>query len=168
MGVALSTLGVRVSYAFSATAGSTERPTADYVILGDIKEVPDFNPAPDSIEVTPLINAEYKTYVQGLKDLGSNLVFTANFTKELLNEYNKESTGVTAEYESGKKMWLQIDHPQLDESLFVNVAPSKIGLNSMSVNSALEVSLHFTPLGEPIWAEKATYKQNSSSSDTII
>lgn len=168
MGVALSTLGVKVSYAFSETAESTERPTTDYVILGDIKEVPDFNPAPDSIEVTPLINAEYKTYVQGLKDLGSDLAFTANFTKELLNEYNKSSDGVIAQYEGGKKMWLQIDHPKLEESLFVNVAPSKIGLNSMSVNSALEVSLHFTPLGEPIWANKATYKQNSSSSDTII
>lgn len=170
MGVALSTLGVEVSYAFGIT-----RPTSGYTILGDIKEVPDFNPSPDTIEVTPLINTQYKTYVQGLKDLGGDLAFTANFTKALLDEYNDASNGILAKYEAGlnasdgngEKMFLCINHPHLPQSLFINVAPSPIGLNSMSVNSALEVTLHFTPLDEPIWAEDPTYAQDGSNKKII-
>lgn len=158
MGVALSTLGVAVGYAFETTSGT--RPTTGYTILKDIKEVPDFNPAPDTIEVTPLINQEYKTYIQGLKDLGGDLAFTANFTQELLDAYNTDSTGIIAQYESGKAMWLVIDHPKLDKSLFINVAPSKLGLNSMSVNSAMEITLHFTPLDEPVWGADATFEND--------
>lgn len=154
MGVALTTLGVKVSYAFGTT-----RPTSGYKVLSDVKEVPDFNPAPDTIEVTPLINTEYKTYVQGLKDLGGDLAFTANFTQELLDAYNTTSTGIIAQYEAGGSMWLAIDHPKLENSLFINVAPSKLGLNSMSVNSAMEITLHFTPLGEPVWAVDPIYEE---------
>lgn len=157
MGVALSTLGVKVGYAFGASETDKTRPATGYKVLEDIKEVPDFNPSPDSIEVTPLINTEYKTYVQGLKDLGGDLAFTANFTQELLDAYNDASTGIIAQYEEGKLMWLVIDHPKLETSLYINVAPSKLGLNSMSVNSAMEVALHFTPLGEPVWATDPTY-----------
>ena len=156
MGVALSTLGVAVGFAFGAK-DSTARPTTNYTIITDIKDVPDFNPAPDTLETTTLINEQYKTYIHGLKDLGGDLAFTANFTQELFNLYETASTGILARYKSGLPMWLVIDHPVLTKSLFVNVAPSPLGLNAMSVNSVAEVTLHFAPLGEPIWDADATF-----------
>lgn len=161
MGVAISTLGVAVGYAF----GTNEtRPTTGYKILKDVREVPDFAPTPDSIEVTPLINEEYKTYIHGLKDLGGDLAFLANFTQELFDEYETPTTGIMAQYNSGSKMWLVIDHPKLSKSLFINVAPSSLGLNAMTTNSGTEVTLHFAPLGEPEWAEDVEFTNESRKS----
>lgn len=156
MGVAISTLGVAVGYAFGV-AGSTARPTTDYKILVDIKNVPDFNPTPDSIEVTPLVNEQYKTYIHGLKDLGGDLAFTANFTQELFDEYETGTSGIMAQYNSGKPMWLVIDHPKLSKSLYINVSPSSLGLNAMDVNNVTEVTLHFAPLNEPKWEADPTF-----------
>lgn len=156
MGVALSTLGVAVGFAFG-TKGSTTKPSTGYTIIKDIKDVPDFNPAPDTIETTTLINTQYKTYIHGLKDLGGDLAFTANFTQELFDLYETATTGIMAQHNAGLPMWLVIDHPVLTKSLFVNVSPSPLGLNAMSVNSVAEVTLHFAPLGEPIWDADVTF-----------
>ena len=157
MGVALSTLGVAVGYAFTIDTETNTRPTTGYKILVDIKDVPDFNPTPDTIEVTPLVNEQYKTYIHGLKDLGGDLAFLANFTQELFDEYETGTSGIMAQYNSGRHMWLVIDHPKLSKSLYINVAPSSLGLNAMAVNSATEVTLHFAPLGEPVWADDPTF-----------
>ena len=170
MSIALSTLGVAVGYAFSAKPTSAQtledvRPkgsNATYTLLKDIKDVPDFNPAPDTIEVTPLINEEYKTYIHGLKDLGGDLAFLANFTQELFDAYNA-SNGIIANAKT-QLMWLQIDHPQLTKSLFINVSPAPLGLNAMSVNSAMEVTLHFAPLSEPVWDSHVKFENDPRKS----
>lgn len=159
--VALSTLGVKVSYAFGVK-GSTVAPTSSYRVLREIKDVPDFNPTPDSIEVTPLINTQYKTYIHGLKDLGGDLAFLSNFTQELFDLYNNETSGIMAQYNEGLPMWIAIDHPKLTKSLFINVAPSPIGLNAMSVNTVMEVTLHFAPLGEPEWKADPVYADEAA------
>ena len=52
--------------------------------------------------------------IDGLKDLGGALTFTANFTQELYDLYNGES-GITAEWETAKEAekegapWLSAD-----------------------------------------------------------
>lgn len=157
MGVALSTLGVAVGYAFTTDTETNTRPTTGYKILVDIKDVPDFNPTPDTIEVTPLVNEQYKTYIHGLKDLGGDLAFLANFTQELFDEYETATSGIMAQYNSGRHMWLVIDHPKLSKSLYINVTPSPLGLNAMAVNSAAEVTLHFASFGELVWADDPTF-----------
>ena len=82
MGVAINTAGVTVGYAVEATAGT--RPTTGYTVIPDIKSVPELNPSPETLESTNLMETEYKTYIEGLKDLGGALSFTANLTKELI------------------------------------------------------------------------------------
>ena len=81
MGVALNTAGVTVGYAVEASAGN--RPTTNYIEIPDIKEVPEMNPEPETLETTVLKETEYKTYIEGLKDLGGALSFLANYTEEL-------------------------------------------------------------------------------------
>ena len=81
MGVALNTAGVTVGYAVEASAGT--RPTTNYIEIPDIKEVPEMNPEPETLETTVLKETEYKTYIEGLKDLGGALSFLANYTEEL-------------------------------------------------------------------------------------
>lgn len=160
MAIAITSIGARVSYAFEASRDAG-KPTSGYKRLPQIKEIPEMNPTPDTIETTSLDNDEYRTYVDGLKDLGGALTFTANFTQELYDLYNGEdgiiNTWKTAK-EEGRRMYLCIDIQGLSESCYLSVTPSKLGMPAASVNSVMEVSLYFTPTGEPEWATDPSYE----------
>ena len=153
MAIAISSIGAKVSFAFETEAGT--RPDTGYTKLPGIKEIPEMNPTPDTLETTSMDNLEYRTYIDGLKDLGGALAFTANFTQELYNLYNDPTTGIIKKWDeaklAGKAMWLCIDINGLDKSCYLSVTPSKLGMPAASVNSVLEVSLYFTPAGEPLW-----------------
>ena len=153
-GIALSTAGVSIGFAVEATAGT--RPSTGYTRIHDIKEVPDFNPEPETIEATDLEETEYKFYVAGLKDVGGALGFLANFTQALQTQWGE----IMEEYEtasaSGKRMWFEIKHPKLAKSVFFPGEPSAMGLPSMSVSSVLETTLYITPTGAPVWETKTT------------
>ncbi len=153
-GIALTTAGVTLGYAVETEAGT--RPTAGYTVIHDIKEVPDFNPEPESLETTDLEATEYKTYTEGLKDVGGALGFLANFTQQLQDAWGALVKAADTAEASGKKTWFAITHPKLTEAVFFTGKPSKMGLPSMSVNSVLETTVYITPTGEPQWAAKIT------------
>lgn len=160
MAIAISSIGIKVSYAFEAVAGT--RPTTGYIHLDGLKEIPELNPAPDTLETTTFDNLEYKTYINGLKDLGGALEFTANFTQVLFDKWNG-SDGVMGQYNTniaaGKAMWLCIDIPKIDKACFLTCEPSPIGVPGAATNEVLEVTLSITPTGEPTWDEKPTYAE---------
>ena len=160
MAINLSTAGIKLLYAVETNAGT--RPTSGYTRIRGIKSTPSLNPAPDTLETTTLDETEYKTYIDGLKDLGGALTFTANFTQELYDLYNG-ADGIMKEWETaraeGKAMYLCIDIKGLDNSCYLSVIPSKLGIPAASVNSVMEVSLYFTPAGEPEWAEDPSYAE---------
>ena len=110
MSIAITSIGAKVSFAFETEKGV--RPTTGYTKLPEIKEIPEMNPTPDTLETTSLDNLEYKTYVDGLKDLGGALSFTANFTQDLYDLYNGEN-GIVKSWETaksaGKAMYLCIE-----------------------------------------------------------
>lgn len=159
MAIAISTIGVKVSYAFETTAGT--RPTSGYKIIPQIKSTPSFNAQPETIETTSFDNLTNKTYINGLKDLGGAMEFTANFTQELYNMWNNSTSGVIKQYNtakaSGKGMWIAVDIPGLSDSAFLPVEPTELGMPELSVNSVAEVSVFFTPVGDTVWAEDPTY-----------
>jgi hypothetical protein len=153
MGIALSTAGVTVGYATESTVGT--RPTTGYKIIPDIKEIPEMNPEPETLETTTLAATEYKTYIEGLKDLGGALSFTANYTTELETEWSALVTAYTTAKTSGKSIWFEVKHPQLTKSVFFTGQPSAMGLPGMSVNSVLETNLYITPTNAPVWETKS-------------
>jgi len=150
MAVALNTLGVSVSWAVEATAGT--RPTTGYTVIPNIKEVPEMNPSPETLESTDLSQTEYKTYVEGLKDLGGALSFVANFNDDLSTKWDALMTAYNGA--EGKAIWFEIKHPKLAKAVYFTGQPSAMGLPSMSVNSILETNLYITPTNAPIWANK--------------
>lgn len=160
MAIAITSIGIKVSYAFELTKG--ERPTTNYKVIPQVKEIPEMNPQPDTIETTSFDNLEYKTYTDGLKDLGGVLDFTTNFTQELYDLW-QGSGGVMEQWKSsqeeGKAMYICIDIPGLKESCYLAVNPSNLGLPASTVNTVMEATLHFTPIGEPIWADDPTYAE---------
>lgn len=143
----LSTAGMTLQYAVETSAGT--RPTSGYTIIPEIKSMPSFNPAPNTIDSTTLQETEYMTYVQGLKDLGGALEYTANLTEDLIEMWE----GLLEEYdtaaESGLAMWFAVVHPKLTKATFFTGTPSNIGLNEATVGSMAETTLYITPTNEP-------------------
>lgn len=154
MGVALSTAGVTVGYAVETTAGT--RPTTGYIEIPDIKEVPEMNPEPDTLETTTLKETEYKTYIEGLKDLGGALSFLANFTSELETKWTALVDAYKTAKTDGKSVWFEVKHPSLEKSVFFTGQPAAMGLPAMAVNGVLETNLYITPTNAPAWQTKST------------
>lgn len=149
-----STAGMWLGYAAEATAGT--RPTTGYTKIPEVKSIPSFNPAPETIESTTLEETEYKTYVKGLKDLGGALEFGANMTDDLSTAWDTLLSTFDTTVAAGKKVWFCIVHPKLAEATYFTGDPSGIGLNEASVGSMAETTLYITPTGAPIRAAKPT------------
>ena len=153
MAIAITSIGIKVSYAFESTAGT--RPTTGWKVIPQIKEIPELNPSPETLETTSFDNLKYKTYIDGLKDPGGTLDFLANLTQELYTMWQDPTDGVMKQWATAKAankaMYLCIDIPGISESCYISVIPSDLGLPSASVNTVLEITLHFTAEGEPEW-----------------
>jgi hypothetical protein len=150
----LSTAGVHLKYAVEVTAGT--RPTSDYIDLPGVKSTPSLNPAPEALDSTTLNETEWKTYVQGLKDLGGALEFTFNLTEELLEVWETLVTAATAAKVSGKSTWFMIDIPGLTKAFYFRGDPADAGLPAIEVNSVLETTMFITPTGAPVMEAKPT------------
>lgn len=125
------------------TAGLTLR--VGETTVKQVKTMPNFNPAPNTIDVTPLDETEAVRYVPGLKDLGGALEFTANATKESIEAWNTVATTTT-------EQTVTISHPASGLSISFKGIASPAGLNGASVNSALETSFYITPTSAPKWS----------------
>lgn len=160
----LSTLGIQLGYAVESVAG--ENPTSGYVELEGIKSTPSLNPSPDTIETTTLNEREYKTYVDGLKDLGGALEFNFNLTEELIEKWGK----LMAAYETAKRsnlsVWFVICVPGLSKAYYFTGNPSEMGLPETAVNEALEITNYITPTGAPITDNKPTDDWVNDSEDS--
>lgn len=150
----LSTIGVQLHYCVETTAG--ERPTTGYTRVYGIKSTPSLNPAPDTLETTTLDELEYKTYVDGLKDLGGALEFTFNLTQDLVTKWDALMTAYAAGKADGKKTWFAIVVPGLEDAFYFPGNPSAMGLPETAVNSVLEITNYITPVGAPVKAAKPT------------
>lgn len=154
MGIAVNTAGVTFGYAVETTKGT--RPTTGYKLIPDVKEIPEMNPEPETLETTTLAETEFKTYIEGLKDLGGALSFLANFTEELEEVWGELVEAYKTAIASGLATWFEIKHPKLEKSVFFTGQPSAMGLPAMSVNSVLETNLYITPTNAPTWETKST------------
>lgn len=154
MGIAMSTAGITLGYAVETTAKT--RPTTGYKIIPDLKEIPEMNPEPETLESTTLSETEYKTYIEGLKDLGGALSFLANFTTELEEAWGDLVTAYETAKASGKSIWFEVKHPQLEKSVFFTGQPAKMGMPGATVGSIYETNVFITPTNAPAWEAKST------------
>ena len=153
MGIAISTAGVTFGYAVEATKGT--RPTTGYIVIPDIKEIPEMNPEPETIETTTLAETEFKTYIEGLKDLGGALSFLANYTTELETAWSALVTAYKTAQAAEKSVWFEVKHPKLEKAVFFTGQPSAMGLPAMAVGNVLETNLYITPTNAPAWEAKS-------------
>lgn len=152
-----STAGMYLAYCTETTAGT--RPTTGYVQIPEIKSMPSFNPAPDTIDSTTLLETEYRTYVEGLKDLGGALEYGANLTADLITAWEACNSAHDTAAADGKATWFAVVHPKLEKAVFFQGDPSPLGLNEASVGSMAETTLYVTPNSAPEWQTKPTLSQ---------
>ena len=142
MALELSTAGVSLKYCVETTAGT--RPTASYTAVPNIKETPDFNPEPSTLEVTDLSDTVWKRYIAGLKDPGGALSFTANLTSTFKTAWETLVSAYETGIASSKATWFEINVPTVGSFYFAGI-PSELGINGMSVDAVAEVSVYITP-----------------------
>ena len=143
----LSTAGIQLLYAVESTAGT--RPTTGYTRIYGVKSTPSLNPSPETLETTTLDETEYKTYIDGLKDLGGALEFTFNLTQDLIDTWDALMTAYETGKATGKATWFTIVVPGLTESFYFTGNPSNMGLPETSVSSVLEITNYITPTNAP-------------------
>ena len=153
MAIDLSTAGIKLYYAVEATAGT--RPTAlvDYTQIQGLKEIPEMNPSPESLETTTLDATEYKTYINGLKDLGGALGFTFNLTQAFVTAWEALITAHLAgmALNPDKETWFAIRVPGITKDLFFKGIPAELGMPGVAVNAVLEHTAYITATGEISW-----------------
>lgn len=152
MSIRLSTAGITLKYAVETTKGT--KPTTGYTEVPEIKEIPEINPEPSTLETTTLKETEYKTYIDGLKDLGGALTFVANLTDDFKTTWEEIMSKYETAKEGGKAVWWLIDIPGITEGCYFTGNPSNLGVPGASVDSVLEVNVYITPTNAPTWAEK--------------
>lgn len=150
----LSTAGMSLQYAVETTKGT--RPTSGYKTIPEVKTMPSFNPAPNTIESTTLAETEYTTYVKGLKDMGGALEYGANLTEDLITFWDALMSEYEAAEKEDKAMWFAVVHPKLTKATYYNGEPSPLGLNDMDVGGMAETTLYITPNSPPIMEAKPT------------
>lgn len=153
MALEISTAGVTLKYVAETTAGT--RPTSGYVTVPNIKETPDFNPEPNSLEVTDLSDLVYKRYILGLKDPGGAISFTANLTSAFKTAWGTLTSAYATAKAAGKAIWFEIKVPSIGSFYFAGI-PSDLGINGMQVDAVAEITVYIAPNQIEGWGTSST------------
>ena len=144
----LSTAGIRIGVAYESTSGT--RPTSGYTNIPNPKSIPSMDDAPSLLDATSLNATKYKTYVQGLRDLGGgDIAITFNYTQAWCDLWDTMVATNEANKATNKRTWLVFYIPGIDDSFFMPVDIVPRGNPGAEVDSVLETTGHFIPIGEP-------------------
>ena len=147
-GIDLSTAGIRIGIATEASAGS--RPTSGYKNIPGPKSIPAMDDAPSLLDSTSLNATKYKTYIQGLRDLGGgDIGITFNYTQSFCTVWDAIVSANETAKASGKRSWLTFYVPGVSDAFFIPVDIVERGNPGAEVDAVLETTGHFIPVGEP-------------------
>ena len=143
--VDLSTAGIRFGYATEATSGT--RPTTGYVNVPHPKEIPDLSPEPNALDTSHLNIAAggFKTYIEGLKDMGGALAITIGMSAQLLTSWNAIVESAKTALAEGKRTWFVFYHPALEDSFFMAAEPSRLDFPGASVDEVWDATVYIMP-----------------------
>lgn len=164
MGIPISTIGLKISWAVETTAGA--RPTTGYKVIHNLKEFPDTNPSPNTQDATTFDNLVNTSYVNLLTDLGGALTITANLNNELIEEWGELVSAYETASGSGKNIWMCVDIPKIDTSFYYPIEPAKIRLSGVTANALAEQSLYITVIDDAEEGEKPTYAEAAAMNES--
>lgn len=146
----LSTAGIRFGYAIETTAGT--KPST-FINVPHPKEIPDMNQAPNALDTSHL-NIEaggFKTYIEGLKDMGGSIEITIGMSATLLTAWNTMCESAATALATGKETWFTFYHPSLTQGFFLKGIPSKLNFPSASVDAVWDATVYIVPTSVDGW-----------------
>ena len=129
----LSTNGIKIYYASETTAET--KPTSGWTEIPDVVSIPAIGSTPDTIEITPLSETEYKRYIKGLKDTGAQQL-TGNMTTGFVEGWNTLQSAYDTAKQGGKSIWYAVIHPEFEKAFFFTGEPYDIPLPAAGSNQA--------------------------------
>ena len=153
MALEISTAGILLKYAAETTAGT--RPTTGYTTLPNIKSTADFNPEPNTLEVTDLSDLVWKRYIEGLRDPGGAMSFTANLTSAFKTAWETLVTSYSTAFASSKLVWFEIMVPTIGSFYFAG-KPAELGINGYETDAVAEINVYITPNKIEGWGTSST------------
>lgn len=151
MALEFNTIGVQLKY---AVATSASRPTSGYTAIPDVKAIPEIQLSPSQLEVTNLVD-QYKRYIPGVKDPGSDFNATANMTASLKTVWASLCSAASAAWVSGYSTWFEVSIPNFDSFFFAGL-PVDLGMSAQGVDAVEEANLHIIPNQIAGWATAST------------
>lgn len=141
MAIELSTAGVSVKWVTESVAGT--RPTSGYTAIPGVKSIPDLNPEPAQLDVTPLDETKYHRYIPGLQDLGGSIGLTCNYYADLITGWGNMITAYNTAKAAGKALWIEIAIPG-QNSWYFEAVPTPLGFGGAEVDAVLETTAYLT------------------------
>ena len=155
-GIALTSIGAKVSFAQETTKGV--RPTSGYTHVQGFSQVPETSGAPEALETTTLDNKKNKSYTQGLNDTSDTLPFTARLSQKFYDDYTAQYEAYVKAKEAELGTWCCVDIPGLNKSVFIPVELQAIGMPGFGTNQVIDVTINMTLAGDIEFAADPTYK----------
>lgn len=156
MGQALSTLGIRLFYAIGTSTSTDvkDAPKSGWKELPDPYKLPKTSAAAESHDASTLNNKKYKTFAQGLIDVGGSLPFEFNMNDDTYTAWNTMLTEWEAVKDQNYPVWFYTVHPVFSKVGAFAGTPSIMGQPESNTNDVWRVETSVTPTGEPGWVEK--------------
>lgn len=161
---AVSTAGMLLACAVETKAG--ERPTTGYLVVPEVKGMPDFGTAPESIDTTILLATKNTTSISGLTDFSSALAYGVNYTDELVDEWKKYIDMYQQAIAEGLAMWWTVVHFKLKYANYFPGEPAPLGMGSASVNGVMESSVYIFASGDVEQHEKPTLAPETEQAES--
>lgn len=149
----LSTAGIKVGYGVETTAGT--QPTS-FTEIPDITSIGSVNPEPQTIDVTPLSEPEWRRYIDALKDVGGAIPFGANLTETFMTAWDNLVSEAKTAKEGGKGVWFVFYIPGFSKSFALVGNPSALGFDGAEVGNALQTTAYVTPTNIKGFVDKVT------------
>ena len=150
----MSTAGATLQYAVEATQGV--RPTTGYKIIPGCTSTPDFNPAPETLDVTDLSDEEYRRYIPALKSVGESMAFGFNLSTSMRTAWGNLVTTFETAFAAEKSVWFAVVHTRDPEAYYFNGEPVKLGMGAMNVGEVRVMDAYIVPNKIEGWAVKPT------------
>ena len=146
----LSTAGIGLGYAVETTAGTKP---SEFTKIPGAKSLPEVNPEPETMETTTLDEIDFKTYIDGLKDVGGSLAIGFNMTKQLETLWPTIVEANETAKSAGKSTWFEFYVPGLTNGFFFRGNPAPLGFGGAEPNGVFEISAYVTPVGDIGWSK---------------
>lgn len=133
----MTTNGIKFYYAPEATAGT--QPTTGWIEIPNVVSWGEIGSSPDTIDITPISETDFKQYEQGLSDTGSVDV-TGNWENDFIDAWETIREAAATAKAAGKALWFTQIIPGYDKSFYYAGSPSMLRFPEVGSNSALQPS----------------------------